>query len=171
VKTTLLLLILSFLALADGCTKPVPPGPQLPPITHEGKNTFGCKINGKIYITSGKPTMFNGSGTEYLYYVDSTFWIHGEVLNPKYDVQINFKYRFPENYNRLTDSIHGNRGHVETTFSTSNNYLYDTDSFRTGYVNILYNAANILSGTFAFDAINSTGDVMHITEGRFDISK
>jgi len=30
---------------------PVPdPEPELPPITHEGKNTFGCLVNGKVWV-------------------------------------------------------------------------------------------------------------------------
>jgi hypothetical protein len=63
---TLFLLTASFICcslLFHSCTKtPDEPEPDptptpctncLPPITTEGKNTFGCKVNGKIWLPKG----------------------------------------------------------------------------------------------------------------------
>jgi hypothetical protein len=44
------------LCLGLACQKQPPPGPEvidynvLPPITQEGKNTFGCKIDGEVWV-------------------------------------------------------------------------------------------------------------------------
>ncbi len=39
---------------------------QLPPETHEGKFTFGCKVDGKIYTASGKGG--GAIGFDHVYY-------------------------------------------------------------------------------------------------------
>jgi hypothetical protein len=46
---------------------------------------------------------------------------------------------------------------------------YHTDSTHTGTVTVTHYTKTFTSGTFAFDAINGDGDVVHITDGRFDI--
>ncbi|WP_254561339.1 hypothetical protein [Dyadobacter diqingensis] len=40
---------LALLLLFWGCDK----GPDLTPTTQEGKNTFSCKVNGKVWIPDG----------------------------------------------------------------------------------------------------------------------
>ena len=42
------------------CCKEDPPKPSeevLPPLTHEGKNTFGCKINGVNWVAKTPPSI------------------------------------------------------------------------------------------------------------------
>jgi hypothetical protein len=48
-KTTLLLAF-SFLLISGSCKKEKTGTDALPPATQEGKNTFGCVINGKVFI-------------------------------------------------------------------------------------------------------------------------
>ena len=50
---TLLLGIAASLCLATQCPKEENPN-ELPPETQEGKNTFGCYVNGELYINEGK---------------------------------------------------------------------------------------------------------------------
>ncbi len=53
----LLLIIASFVLLSSSCRKPKPVNPvdQLPPETQAGANTFGCLIDGKVFIPKGNP--------------------------------------------------------------------------------------------------------------------
>jgi len=46
-KTFIYLLSLAFVV---ACCKEKTPTPGLPPLTNEGKNTFGCLVNGEIWI-------------------------------------------------------------------------------------------------------------------------
>ena len=49
-----MVLLLSTILIASSCKKDSPPQEQLPPETHTGAYTFGCKVDGKIYTASGK---------------------------------------------------------------------------------------------------------------------
>jgi hypothetical protein len=168
-KSTFLFVLLAVLLSIAGCDKPKPSEPQLPPITHEGKNILACKINGKVFIAEGTPTMLNNVGTSFGYYSDSSISIFGSNDETRNQIYIRFKYLSGKNLFILSDSFPGNKGQVEAAFNTSSNYIYKTDSYRTGFVDNLFYNGSILSGTFAFDAINIVGEIMHITEGRFDI--
>ena len=66
----LFMLSTALLLTACACTKNSK-SPQLPPITQEGKNTFGCKINGEIF----NPL--------------STFKISGRRISANYYISIN----------------------------------------------------------------------------------
>jgi hypothetical protein len=70
----------------------------------------------------------------------------------KYPLQYNSRVEF---YNRST---------LESDMDP-----YLTDSLHTGEVNILKYDGHIIAGTFWFEAVNSKGKVVKITEGRFDI--
>jgi hypothetical protein len=39
----------------NGTGTPPPQQQQLPPITTEGKNTFGCLVNGEVWLPEVKP--------------------------------------------------------------------------------------------------------------------
>src|SRR5690606_28653311 len=54
-KELLFLLVIAMLSGASSCkketTEPNSSNPNvLPPLTHEGKNTFGCKVNGEVWV-------------------------------------------------------------------------------------------------------------------------
>jgi len=48
---------------------------------------------------------------------------------------------------------------------------FKTDSLHKGAVAVTFYDTNILAGTFWFDAVNENGQVIHVTDGRFDISQ
>ena len=53
-RTTLYLLI-SVLLSASHCKKDKTPEDQLPPETQTGAGTFGCLVNGNVFIPKGSP--------------------------------------------------------------------------------------------------------------------
>lgn len=144
--------------------------PSLPPITSTGTMTFGCKVNGKVFVPKdgrGKPGLF----VQYLYIdggwnlnIPATDWI----ARPTVGVSI------------TTDSLFLQEG-MNYQFSTSKGYAQafyskeiefqklDTDSGQL-YISKHDQVNRILSGTFFFVGTHvTTGEKIFITDGRFDI--
>lgn len=179
----LVLLLVFTISTALNCKK-ISTEEQLPPETHEGKFTFGCKVDGKIYTASGKGGLL---ASEHVYYsigsADSSIAISaastGDIKN-KFHIHLTIKYSgTPGIYLMKTypyegsfyDDSNGSLPMGSNTFTTSNTYI--------GKINIKYFngqftpyvLATIFAGTFEMDAVNANGKVIHITEGRFDIGQ
>ena len=184
--TLLLPLVLAFTTLS-GCEKD--DGPKygyppkidynvLPPETQEGLNTFGCKVNGKVWVARVLPVGIiirdiealvsesSGSGGSLIsaYMVDPAIDVHEYMeiaITPTYfktgdfcfdNTNVSFQYR-------------GNKSNTITSdyFQFSNDCVtitkFDTEN-------------NIISGTFACTLVpDSTklNNKIEITEGRFDL--
>lgn len=154
-------------------------GPGLTPITQEGKNTFSCKINGKVWIPDGRSSLavtvkpivggfyydyvshenfgtiqintHHKSGDDLSIYL-KTNYVGLHHLNENTD----FKDFSPENYG---------------FFFFAQRDAYITSEQNTGSVLITKadTLTGIISGTFEFTAGNSKGETVRITDGRFDI--
>lgn len=169
-KDIITLMIL--LAILFSCKKEDPLPTELPPITTEGKNTFGCLINGEIYVPDIRRMSFNVAITmdfpqnpDYFFRVN-TFRLVDEDDNIQ-DAAVEF----------IIDSVSavGAYSFSHTTVKYENIYYY-SDSTYNGSVNIIkYDLNNgIISGTFSFSAIvvdNSNSQIIQITDGRFDLKK
>jgi hypothetical protein len=144
---------------------------QLPPETQTGENTFGCLLDGEVFIPGG--------GTNPL---DSVY----QFVNGGYYFSVQGNKRDSEN-NLLTISIgvlnieltqgttyqllENEDGNATARFliSTLSNY---TSSNNSGELTItkLDTENQIVSGTFWFDVIHPlTGEIVEIREGRFDM--
>ena len=150
-------------------------GEQLPPETHTGAFTFGCKVDGKIYTARGKGGLLatqyvNVTGTS-----DSSIYILVGNSDIKFNLNFAIKYTtipgisFTKDY-PYVGSFKDNSG---GTISGPSNY-YTTDSINVARVNIKYLKGSSspmegVAGTFEMDAKNANGKVIRITEGRFDI--
>ncbi|MEQ1553968.1 MAG: hypothetical protein ABL929_07315 [Ferruginibacter sp.] len=177
-------LLLSTLLTASSCKKDKSPATeeQLPPETQTGAFTIGFKVDGVIYKHQGKGGLLSDG---HLYYVytssDSIFFISGSsIIDKKFNFTMNFKC-FVLNTNCLL-TIPANQA---TFYDNSNGTIpggsntYTTNTMNTGNVMIKYfngtfypgNFGTIVSGVFAFNAVNGDGKVIHITEGRFDIGR
>lgn len=157
---------------------------QLPPETREGKFTFGCKVDGKVYTARGKGGLL---ATDHVYYnlipADSSINIGtGTTSSAKNRFSIFFTIKYTGGIGTylmktypyqgiFSDESNGNIPGGTNTFTTNDTYI--------GKINIKYfngsyspfNKGTILSGTFEMDAVNGNGKVIHITEGRFDIGQ
>jgi hypothetical protein len=157
----------------------------LPSITAHGANTFGCKINGQVWVANGTDgwnpldpltgglvgldTSKDGLSKEYKDYFwmsayrkdnsSFTFFI-GEL--PKvgtYLLNIDTKPRpawleFGKNY-----AAYSGKGFYMTNSNTTGYITFTKVDIKEGYY----------AGTFAFRCKNeTTGEVLEITEGRFD---
>jgi hypothetical protein len=174
---TLTLLTTFTLMLFGGCDKE-PPAPQLPPYTQEGKNIFACKIKGEVFIAKG--VMDKNTMSPKGIYNNHRVTANGDTLveiraieeNPiMANIAINFIYTLSKDsfeLNQLMNSFAIVSLPVENyVFAES---IFNTISEHKGWVHVKYFQNKILAGTFAFTAIDDRGEVIHVTDGRFDFS-
>jgi hypothetical protein len=162
---------LSLCVLLSGCCKKDTPQPldQLPAATQEGKNTFGCLLNGQAWTPKG----YNGTSNYSVSY-DPTF------NGGSFDIAV---YRLDKNNNQylyiysdginvigtysLTDPLKG-----ASTFIDDNQCTYDRSNtiYRKGTLTITQLDLNkgIISGTFEFTLAKPGCDTIRVTNGRFD---
>jgi hypothetical protein len=164
------------------CQKEPPPGPEiidynvLPPITQEGKNTFGCKVDGEVWVPRVELfvpwfdkvcVLFEsglGSGNiisrvitlnqddEMQLYFGPTFLQTGKYYLPEKNDSTNttsVRFRILSTVYRLPDMSDPTKNWVEVTF-------IDT-------------VKNIVSGRFQFDLKSEDNQKISVTEGRFDM--
>lgn len=146
---------------------------QLPPITTIGAGTFGCKVNGKVWVAQSNKTGWPPTYASVDKNNNLLINISGDmVVEPDFFHMIGIQFYYIEkktNYplNLLKDSF-PNANYIDM----SDNQFWRTSSILGGGVNIFRfdTTIQILSGTFYFDCINKeTNDTMHITDGRFDM--
>lgn len=149
--------------------------PQLPPETTTGAMTFGCKVNGKVFLPKdgrGKPGLYvqyvnlgTGVGGGWYLNIPATNWVPST----------------PEGVNISTDSLlvvegvtypfkYHKKGSPVAFYQ--NGPQYDATDNNSGELKIKkFDSVNrIISGTFFFIGTdNSSGQTVNITEGRFDI--
>ncbi len=175
-----------YIVCGIACKKSSPP-PALPPVTEEGKNTFGCKINGQVWVPYLHCSAFTGSETELGYIIKPvntystlpiSIWLQaGNYANGK------TVFSFQQNYS-LSDHIYGPGNIIDSliiNFSSGLSSIYSNFQIyppqnTTRYLQIskLDTINNIVSGTFAFTLYSITGvannlDSVVITDGRFDL--
>lgn len=149
--------------------------PQLPPETTTGAMTFGCKVNGKVFIPKdgrGKPGLYcqyvnlgTGPGGGWYLNIPAVDW--NPVSIPAVSI--------------TTDSllvVEGGtypfkkvKGNARAFYTTGSDYFDKLDSDDGSLHITKFDATNrILSGTFSFVGTNqTTGVKIDIIEGRFDI--
>jgi hypothetical protein len=145
-------------------------GDQLPPITTTGANTFGCKVDGKVWLPHGSFSVYalniNDVSKSYLKPSLQIATYNRKnnamsdlgitILNLKWD---NAEYKI---YNYLNEGL---------TY-TDNSVDYEPfDTFGTVNITRFDTSAKIISGTFSFIGYtdNTHTKQVNITDGRFDL--
>jgi hypothetical protein len=138
---------------------------KLPPITQEGKNTFGCLVNGKAWIA---PTQTDAAG----FYQLGTLQVSGSFNEPSRSLGIVLNsssvlntgrfelVNFPVAYCRAIIEINNTSG-----------CFYEPENTLAGFVEIklLDTRKYIVSGIFEFTTVTKVCDTLKVTNGRFDI--
>lgn len=166
------ILFVSLLVLT-GCSlfsKPSDPVEVLPPVTQEGKNTFGCLVNGEIWIPKGyngltnpdasyDPGVAGGSLGVDAYRADAS------SLN---DIFVYVTGLSSAGTFDLSDPVVGS-----VLFYKTNHCYYDKDGSisRVGSLIItkLDLQAHIVAGKFEIILIKANCDTIRISDGRFDM--
>ena len=178
-KKILALLIFSFLFLAVKCPKPdntknqTPPA-VLPPITQTGANTFGCLVNGRVWLPhqdhpNGSPNL---ESEYYKGYFTVTVLNNTDEGGAQY-VTWAYKsiYRLGTYYFKSAPGG-GAPGAIYSNFLTNCQYYTNDQDSLNNYVTItrLDSVNRIISGNFSLYFLPSAGgcDTIKITSGRFD---
>ena len=148
--------------------------PQLPPETTTGAMTFGCKVNGKVFVPKdgrGRPGLF-------VQYVNL-----GAGLGGGWFLSIPAIDQTPSNsigITIVTDSLLVVEGSTYkfgiTKDSAKARYYVGLDNYPIGsgdsgsmFIRKHDLVQGILSGNFSFTGTNINGQKVSITDGRFDI--
>lgn len=168
-----------FMISICGCSckedPPAPVEPTLPPITQTGENTFGCYVNGELWLPKGniQNPELNAD------YYNSCVMIYAVRTgqNPLTGFHLNFGKVFRDTsfvIHNYSDSIsyqyfHFNRSYYAQTGPISD---YHAIYINSGELNLLRldTINRIMAGTFHFTAVDTlTGDSVMVDNGRFDL--
>lgn len=165
-------MLLSIVMLSAKCKKDDPNG--LPTATQNGSNIFGAFVNGQIFVPGG-PSF-------------STFEKLSAVYAPVFTYyQLNIRASNIESIGGSIifncDSLNLKTGDQFPLVAggskrgISARYVYSTADYTvvaplTGTITFtkVDKLAKILSGTFSFDAVDSKGEKVSVTDGRFDLT-
>ena len=173
-KNTIIITTLMLLCAAS-CKKDKANEDQLPPATQTGANTFGCLVNGKVWIPKG----FTGTGTpnpklSFDNYNGNTIFsintyhyqnqvAEGFISLSLIDSNLNIgSFNYPSNMNFSIG--------WEQVLGSCFTPAFDTTIKKWGSARILKydNVNNIISGNFSAKFKAPNCDTVFITEGRFD---
>lgn len=181
-KNAILAFVVCSMLLLVGCEvwQDIKPGDNLPAKTKEGKNTFGCLINKKLFLP--ETTLFGNvsplncyyypsatdrfrAGSLFIQGIDARYSlpIAGDVAIQKMDVFKTGKYPLQSQS-------------CSTNYQCDQTFYYNSDEYTTysahsGELNLtrLDTINKIVSGTFEFNATNPEGKTVRVTAGRFDV--
>ncbi len=181
--------LLLLITLFFGCIRDNDDGTNdaLPSISMEGKNTFGCTIDGEVFIPKKEQRSFYNTSkkleVKYYYehynnYEGYSLSIHAHndytrkgIFISLYqgieELQENMTYDFQEN---SPNNINGIFTWVNDPNTQNSRGEYYTQP-NSGKLNIikLDTINKIISGTFWFDAVDYYGNNSEIRNGRFDL--
>ena len=185
-------LLVPLMAVAWLCAcrqEPLPQDPPLvpidytvlPPATQEGKNTFGCLVNGEVWIPRvpifavtiyDKAISFDESkGLGYGY---GTFTLADNLIDDWMSLSFGFTFFEPSVFHTTPDDSDSSLFSV--LFRRGNSGYYEPDysvplASNTWKVTKVDTVKNFISGTFEFTLIHKTNpnDTIKFTEGRFDL--
>lgn len=167
----LILFVCSILFTAGSCEKDNEP--QLPPITQTGKDTFGCLVNGNIWLpesTISFPAIpkisaelkregnyriwkfgaSQGASSSFYFGIYEDSLKEGKINIPVDELNDVGLYFFSKKFEK-------------TSFTWDKELLGELIITKLDTVNM------ILSGTFWFDAVNMLNETVKIRDGRFDL--
>jgi hypothetical protein len=168
-KLRSLLLILPLVGGWGAACTSTDPEPSLPPITQEGKNTFGCKINGKNWVPGGD-LGWGGQGP-----------LFAEYSTRYEDFSVAAQSRYNDNTTSISIGASWNgksNGIKEDNVGIFLAYQgkmweYVAIPFETNLTSVkitkLDTVNKIVAGQFHFMIKTSATDTIKVTEGRFDV--
>ena len=173
----LLCIIIACANIFAACKKDktnVEPADQLPLATQTGANTFGCLVNGELFINKGA----DGNNSNYRLTVDPNFQ-NGSLQIRVYSLQNNKYKKININSNNInsvgTYNVFGNGGPLFIDFINENtqcSFNQNINCYLNGRLIVTrYDIFNgIFSGSFEFKLKDPSYncDTIRITEGRFD---
>jgi len=176
-KFCFLFLLIFFSVLGFHCKKHRTPEEQLPPETHGGVGTFGCLVNGSVFVPKGTPLAGPILSCAYQYINggyhfqvtaredNSSQTLAVGIFTDSLEISQGIQLRLSL---RGSGSAYGQHGNLNLN---SSNKVFYTDSTNSGElkINFLDTINRIASGTFWFDGVAQDGEKVQIREGRCDV--
>ena len=144
---------------------------QLPPATQEGKNTFGCLVNGKVWLPNGNdgtsnldlsydPTFYFGTFNLSAYRLEDIVFQSITLYSDSLKSVGIYPLVDPKRQSAFYTDIRGNC-----------EYTNDPDVTHTGIMTITRFdlSQQIIAGTFEFTVTKTNCPLIVVTEGRFDM--
>ncbi|MBD3748437.1 MAG: hypothetical protein IE931_02975 [Sphingobacteriales bacterium] len=177
------LLLTGFLLFSGmQCKKDATGIDALPPATQEGKETFGCLVNGEAFTPKGSNLGGPILSSYYQYLNSST--AQGYFFNVS-AIKKNGGNNGTEGLSFGTISLPIQQGKTYvlgnnivgnatarygiTININSNDFVTTKDYIGELYISKFDEINQIVSGTFWFDAVNDKADKVEVREGRFDV--
>jgi hypothetical protein len=176
-----LLLLFTLILTLSCCNKddnPFSGKDQLPAETQTGANTVGCLVNGEVFLPHAEG--INPEVNCFYQFIDNEFFfsmnfadLRGtgvkavSIQTGRLNLQAGQTYLLNKNSTDDGDFTGGGGTYYISSILTNNFY---TNTIKTGELKItrVDLSNSIISGTFWFDAINSSGETVQIRSGRFD---
>ncbi len=147
---------------------------KLPKPTEGGKNTFGCKIDGQIFLPAKEPSSW--SNVDPILVSNSWFdgfLVHATTFSTSNSIAKSVTIALP--YLKSTGTYPLKTfGYGQYKLEYFQGPIYQTNNTNTGTVNITRcdTVNKIYSGTFSFQGIDeNTGKTVQVTDGRFDVKR
>ena len=168
----LLYILFLFPLLLTGCELFDPPEPdepnsseeELPPVSFTGEGIFAMRVNGEVWKIGGFRDDLDGDFDPQ----SGRLQVYAQQGNET-AIQFSLSERC---YGPGTYSLYELKQHSSSVvFWPEWDGEFRTDSTHTGTLTLIRaddEYPYVLSGTFEFDAVNEAGEVVHITDGRFD---
>lgn len=187
-NTFLIISSLFFITLtASKCKKdkmPTNPVDQLPPETQIGANTFGCLVDGKIFLPKGPSLgpilqcayqyLNTNYSKGYFFQLSATEKGSGAGGCELFSISLGTDSLqvFQGQIYQLVDYAKSNAAAQYSNFYDCGQFVnYNTSNQTIGQLSLKkFDEVNqIASGTFWFNAVSKNGDTVHVTDGRFDM--
>ncbi len=146
---------------------------KLPKATEKGKDTFGCKIDGKVFVPKDALTYPVLPGLTATYNENGkTLEIYSTEPNNGSKRSISIIIQEIQKGNNVLNET--NKAQVFLFMDNQPDQYYETNAATGGTLTItrLDTVANIISGTFSFQAALRPDNIktLNVTNGRFDIT-
>ena len=144
---------------------------KLPPATQKGNYTFGCLVNGNLWLQKGN----NGTSNLDLSYDPEYAGGLFDLLTYRYSGASNTYIRISADSLTSVGTYRLNRNDGRagsfSGYTSKCQYYYEKEVYRDGYLTITkFDLKNlIISGTFEFTLYTPDCDTIKFTQGRFDM--
>ena len=163
-KTSCTLTCILLSVLITSCNQLTPPN-KLPPITTEGKGTFGYKVDGEV-LGQCYDGLFSGLAEAQLS-GDTTFQVNESCGSHTFSLII-FKGEYRDNSKYDLTSTDAYIKYSPPNSSSFYSYT-DDNSLATLEIIKFNTQKKIVAGTFSGILHNEDGESVEITDGRFDL--
>lgn len=166
-KNQLFFFLVAFVFIYSSCDSttevddPILPSNVLPGYTQEGKNTFGCMLNSKLWLKEEYSTITGNYGHGYLVVsMNRTELKNNDII----------MIRTPSNAVFNSGIYNIDSRNIDAYYRKGELFYYTNDSLG-GVLEItkLDSINFIVSGKFKFKAINSDNSIVVVDSGRFDL--